>query len=139
MQAALEALEACYDVTHNSQETQQSRAIATLRSRLAEGGEAKPDAWLADLMTLDGDYELVADTNKRRLDILPKRGAIIPLYRSPPAAAQAALDLAAKVCEVREDEHKHGSFWNSQKGEEAGACAAAIRALTPQDVLGGGK
>jgi hypothetical protein len=43
----------------------------------------------------------------------------------------AALEEAAQLCDSRSDEHKYGPRWDSVKGGEAGACASAIRALSP--------
>lgn len=133
MRIAEEALRyAALHVPSNSKaENKVKDAIATLRSRLAEGGEAaqSPGGWR--FTGIAGFKRFVSDEwyQKAQPEIRKWYEPICAKCPSGPthtAAVQAALEAAAKVCE--EFSGREHDPWDY---------AAAIRALTPQDVLGG--
>ena len=91
LQQALDALEGCYDVTHNSQESTQSRAVTAIRAHLAQ---SQGEPLFADLIAQhDGLAEELAAMDK------PQGEPVAWMYESDgylshhPAAGKVPLYL----------------------------------------------
>lgn len=102
-------------------------SITTLRSRLAEGGEAEPVAWYSGNKFYGSQLAAIYGNEPHA----------IPLYRTPPthtAAVQAALTHASK--ELADHIQHAGSPLEAGTWRAASEVVAEIK---PEDVLGGGK